>query len=68
MDLNARVDKNCGRKDGQTENQRPILHLVKAGATKIVDGKMDGGKTGCHYGTLLKQVRQENALFSLNVI
>ena len=37
MDLNARVDVNCGRKDGQTdgqtENQTPISHLAKAGAT-----------------------------------
>ena len=39
MDLTARVDINCGRKDGlkdrQTENRTPILHLAKAGATKI---------------------------------
>ena len=35
MDLNARVDVNCGRKDGQTENWTPISHLAKAGATKI---------------------------------
>ena len=42
MDLNARVDVNCGRKDGrtdgrkdgQTENRTPISHLAKAGATK----------------------------------
>ena len=42
MDLNARVDVNCGRKDertdgqtyGRTENQTPISHLAKAGATK----------------------------------
>ena len=36
MDLNARVDVNCGRKDGrmdgQTENRMPISHLAKAGA------------------------------------
>ena len=40
MDLNARVDVNCGRKDGQTdgrtENRMPISHLAKAGATKIM--------------------------------
>ena len=38
MDLNARVDVNCGRKDGRTdgrtENRTPISHLAKAGATK----------------------------------
>ena len=38
MDLNARVDVNCGRKDGlmdgQMENRTPISHLAKAGATK----------------------------------
>ena len=42
MDLNARVDVDCGRKDGltdgwtdgQTKNQTPISHLDKAGATK----------------------------------
>ena len=34
MDLNARVDVNCGRKDGRTENRKPISHLAKAGATK----------------------------------
>ena len=38
MDLNARVDVNCGRKDGWTEvrtdNRTPISHLAKAGATK----------------------------------
>ena len=34
MDLNARVDVNCGRKDGRTENWKPISHLAKAGATK----------------------------------
>ena len=37
MDLNARVDLNCGWKDGQTdgrtENGTPISHLAKAGAT-----------------------------------
>ena len=35
MDLNARVDVNCGRKDGRTENRTPISHLAKAGATKM---------------------------------
>ena len=43
MDLNARVDVNCGRKDGRTdgltdgrtENRTPISHLTKEGATKI---------------------------------
>ena len=34
MDLNARADVNCGRKDGRTENRTPISHLAKAGATK----------------------------------
>ena len=34
MDLNARVDINCGRKDRQTENWMPISHLAKAAATK----------------------------------
>ena len=42
MDLNAKVDVNCGRKDGlkdgwtdrHTENWMPISHLAKAGATK----------------------------------
>ena len=37
MDLNARVDVNCGRKtDGRTENRTSISHLAKAGATKII--------------------------------
>ena len=36
MDLNARVDVNCGRKDGRMENRTPISHLAKAGATKIM--------------------------------
>ena len=39
MDLNARVDVNCGREDGRTdgrtENRMPISHLAKAGATKM---------------------------------
>ena len=38
MDLNARVDVNCGRKDrrtdGLTENRTPISHLAEASATK----------------------------------
>ena len=33
MDLNARFDVNCGRKDGRTENRTPISHLAKAVAT-----------------------------------
>ena len=37
MDLNARADVNCGRKDGQTEKRTPISHLANAGAT-INDG------------------------------
>ena len=41
MDLNARVDVNCGRKDGRTEHRTPISHLAKAGATKKV-GKHTG--------------------------
>ena len=36
MDLNARVDVNCGWKDrqtdGRTKNWNPISHLAKAGA------------------------------------
>ena len=36
MDLNARVDVNCERKDGLTdgltENWKPISHIAKAGA------------------------------------
>ena len=47
MDVNARVDVNCGRKDGRmdgrtngltdrrTENRTPMSHLAKAGATKM---------------------------------
>ena len=35
MDLNARVDVNCGWKDGQMENRTPISHLARAGATKM---------------------------------
>ena len=38
MDLNARVDVNCGWKDGWTdgwtENRMPISHLARAGAIK----------------------------------
>ena len=33
MDLNARVDVNCGRKDGRMENCTPTSHLATAGAT-----------------------------------
>ena len=33
MDLNARDDVNCRRKDGRTKNRMPISHLAKAGAT-----------------------------------
>ena len=44
MDLNARVDVNCGRKDGRTdgrtEDRTPISHLVKAGATKMREGRV----------------------------
>ena len=36
MDLNARVDVNCGQKDGRTENRTPISHLAKACATKTM--------------------------------
>ena len=44
MDLNARVDVNCGREDGrtdgltdgQTENWTPMSHLAKAGTTNTV--------------------------------
>ena len=38
MDLNARVDVNCGRKDGRTDALKTggISHLAKAGATKII--------------------------------
>ena len=32
MDLNAKVDVNCGWKEGRTEN-RTVLHLAKAGTT-----------------------------------
>ena len=43
MDLNARIDVNCGRKDermdgltdGRKENRTPISHLATAGATKM---------------------------------
>ena len=35
MDLNARVDVNCGRKDERTETRTTISHLAKAGATKM---------------------------------
>ena len=35
MDLNARVDVNCRRKDGRTENRMLISHLAEAGATNI---------------------------------
>ena len=42
MDLNARVIINCGRIDGKTggwtENKTPILHLAKAGGTKLTLG------------------------------
>ena len=34
MDLKARVDVNCERKDGLTENRTPMSHTAKAGATK----------------------------------
>ena len=53
MDLNARVDVNCGRKDGQTdgrmdgwtdgrmENGMTISHLAKAGATKSCSNRLE---------------------------
>ena len=34
MDLNARVDVNCGQKDRRAENRTPISHHAEAGATK----------------------------------
>ena len=44
MDLNARVDVNCGRTDGRTaglglpdgrmKNRTPLSHLATAGETK----------------------------------
>ena len=39
MDLKARVDVNCERKeaDGQTENRAPMSHSAKAGAKINVD-------------------------------
>ena len=39
MDLTARVDVNCGRKERLTENRTPISHLAKAGATKMSYGQ-----------------------------
>ena len=49
MDIHARVDVNCGRKDGRTngqtdgrtENRAPISHLAKAGATINVLAKTE---------------------------
>ena len=39
MDLNARVNVNCGWEDGRMDgNWTPISHLAKAGATKISFG------------------------------
>ena len=35
MNFNARVDVNCGQKDGRTENRTPISHLAEAGAKKM---------------------------------
>ena len=34
MDLKARVDVHCERKDGRTENRTPMSHTAKAGATE----------------------------------
>ena len=56
MDLNARVDVNCGRKDrrtdgltdGRTENWTPISHLAKTGATKIWLKADHGEKQSVH--------------------
>ena len=61
MDLNTRVDVNCGWADGRTENPTPISHLAKAGATKrwklisrhcvracVCVGGMSGGR--CYNG------------------
>ena len=33
MDINARVDVDCERKDGQMEIRASISHLAKAGMT-----------------------------------
>ena len=33
MDLKARVDVNCGRRDGLTENRTHMPHTAKADAT-----------------------------------
>ena len=38
MDINARIDVNCGRKDGRTGNRTPISHL--AGETKHTNKTM----------------------------
>ena len=52
MDFIARVDVNCGRKDGRTdgrtENRTPISHFAKAGATKRV-GVLFLGFVGSHF-------------------
>ena len=60
MDLNARVDVNCGRKDippdGQTETWTPILHLAKAGETKK---NMNSIEDGISYVYALSQNRAQ---------
>ena len=50
IDLNARVDVNCGKTDGRstdgrTENQTPISHLAKAVVEKPYNGSKVLGKT-----------------------
>ena len=41
MDVKTRVDVNCERKGGRTENRMPVSHLAKADATKIVKRVMN---------------------------
>ena len=63
MDLNARVEVNCERKDGQTENRMPILHLAKADVTKKKKKEKKKGKSCCpeccFINKLLRSRRQE---------
>lgn len=41
MDLKARVDVNCERTDGRTENRMRMSHLATTGASKGGLGKLE---------------------------
>ena len=60
MDLNTRVDVNCGQKDGRTENRTPISHLAKADKNnlqnfRLIRQKMEEEWHGQEFGGMHTQ-------------